>query len=93
VPEDLAFLSSALRFSSPFETGHVADQETRTLASAAHPALDAPPAGPPGNEVDERARVLHALEQSGWTQAKAARLLGMTVRQLNYRIRKHGIDL
>ncbi len=93
VPEDLAFLSSALRFSSPFETGHVADQETRTLASAAHPALDVPPAGPPGNEVDERDRVLHALEQSGWTQAKAARLLGMTVRQLNYRIRKHGIDL
>jgi Nif-specific regulatory protein len=37
--------------------------------------------------------VLAALERSGWVQAKAARLLGMTVRQLGYRVRKYGITL
>jgi Nif-specific regulatory protein len=51
------------------------------------------PAPPPGPEPDERARVLQALERCGWVQAKAARLLGMTVRQLGYRVRKYGITL
>ncbi len=38
------------------------------------------------NEMDERGRVIAALEQAGWVQAKAARLLGMTPRQIAYRI-------
>ena len=37
-------------------------------------------------ELDERERVIAALEQSGWVQAKAARLLNMTPRQIAYRI-------
>ncbi|MBB1486489.1 nif-specific transcriptional activator NifA [Oceanospirillum sp. D5] len=36
--------------------------------------------------VDERERVIAALEQAGWVQAKAARLLNMTPRQIAYRI-------
>jgi Nif-specific regulatory protein len=36
--------------------------------------------------MDDRERVIAALEQSGWVQAKAARLLGMTPRQIAYRI-------
>lgn len=36
--------------------------------------------------LDERERVIAALEQSGWVQAKAARLLDMTPRQIAYRI-------
>ena len=36
--------------------------------------------------MDERERVIAALEQAGWVQAKAARLLGMTPRQIAYRI-------
>lgn len=38
-------------------------------------------------DLDERERVIAALEQAGWVQAKAARLLGMTPRQIGYRIR------
>ncbi|MFO0583857.1 MAG: sigma 54-interacting transcriptional regulator [Anaeromyxobacter sp.] len=41
----------------------------------------------------ERAEVVRALERAGWVQAKAARLLGMTVRQLRYRVLKYGIVL
>jgi Nif-specific regulatory protein len=37
-------------------------------------------------ELDERERVIAALEEAGWVQAKAARLLGMTPRQIAYRI-------
>ncbi|MFP4244224.1 MAG: nif-specific transcriptional activator NifA [Ectothiorhodospira sp.] len=36
--------------------------------------------------LDERERVIAALERAGWVQAKAARLLGMTPRQIAYRI-------
>jgi Nif-specific regulatory protein len=46
-----------------------------------------------GATEDERERVRSALERCGYVQAKAARLLGMTVRQLAYRVRKYGIEL
>ncbi len=36
--------------------------------------------------LDEREKVIAALEQAGWVQAKAARLLDMTPRQIAYRI-------
>lgn len=35
----------------------------------------------------ERDKIIEALRKCGWVQAKAARLLGVTVRQLNYRIK------
>jgi Nif-specific regulatory protein len=41
----------------------------------------------------ERERVLDALERAGHVQARAARLLGMTVRQLRYRVAKFGIQV
>ena len=55
--------------------------------------LDIAPAAPVRTNVDldnpdldEREKVIAALEQSGWVQAKAARLLNMTPRQIAYRI-------
>ena len=44
-------------------------------------------------ELDERERVIAALEQAGWVQAKAARLLGMTPRQIAYRIQTLNITV
>ncbi|EIJ41249.1 Nif-specific regulatory protein [Beggiatoa alba B18LD] len=43
--------------------------------------------------IDERERVIAALEQAGWVQAKAARLLNMTPRQIAYRIQTLNIKL
>ena len=43
--------------------------------------------------LDERERVIAALEEAGWVQAKAARLLGMTPRQIAYRIQTLNIKL
>jgi Nif-specific regulatory protein len=45
------------------------------------------------DELTDREKVLRALEETGWVQAKAARLLGMTVRQINYRIKKYNISV
>lgn len=44
-------------------------------------------------ELDERQRVIAALEKTGWVQAKAARLLGMTPRQIAYRIQIMDINM
>ncbi len=44
-------------------------------------------------ELDERERVIAALEQAGWVQAKAARLLSLTPRQIAYRIQTHKIKV
>jgi Nif-specific regulatory protein len=43
--------------------------------------------------LPDRDRLINALEQSGWVQAKAARLLDLTPRQIGYAIRKHGIEV
>ena len=45
------------------------------------------------DSADERERVIAALERSGWVQAKAARLLGMTPRQIAYRIQIMNIQV
>jgi len=45
----------------------------------------------PGNT--DRASLIAAMEKSGWVQAKAARLLGLTPRQIGYAMRKHGIPI
>ncbi|WP_221797244.1 nif-specific transcriptional activator NifA [Oceanobacter mangrovi] len=44
-------------------------------------------------DMDERERLIAALEQTGWVQAKAARLLGMTPRQIAYRIQTMKINV
>jgi Nif-specific regulatory protein len=44
-------------------------------------------------DLDERERVIAALEEAGWVQAKAARLLNMTPRQIAYRIQTLNIQV
>ncbi|MEM5345614.1 nif-specific transcriptional activator NifA [Paraburkholderia azotifigens] len=41
----------------------------------------------------EREQLVWAMERCGWVQAKAARLLAITPRQIGYALRKHGIKL
>ncbi len=73
------------------------------------PAIDSPPPGssdddpgPDWGKVDgledldalpQRERLIRVMERAGWVQAKAARLLGMTPRQLGYALRKHNIEI
>ena len=41
----------------------------------------------------DRESLVDAMETAGWVQAKAARILGLTPRQVGYALRKHGIAL
>ena len=44
-----------------------------------------------GIEDIERSSILDALEKTGWIQAKAARMIGLTPRQIGYKIKKYGL--
>lgn len=46
-----------------------------------------------GGHGTERERLIEAMEKAGWVQAKAARILGLTPRQIGYALRKHGIEI
>jgi Nif-specific regulatory protein len=41
----------------------------------------------------QKHKLIEALEKCGWVQAKAARLLGITPRQMGYAISKYGINM
>jgi two-component system response regulator PilR (NtrC family) len=43
-------------------------------------------------ETDEQRDVLAALQQTRWNRSEAARQLGMTLRQLRYRLQKWGVE-
>ena len=51
-----------------------------------------PPATPRGG-LDDRGRLVQAMESAGWVQAKAARLLGISARQIGYALRKYDIQI
>ena len=62
--------------------------------TAAHvcPAPGACPV-PGADNRSERERLIEAMETAGWVQAKAARIMGLTPRQIGYALRKHDIDI
>ena len=70
-----------------------------TTPESAPPAIDnheedhASPLQPDDPPAGERDRLIWALEQCGWVQAKAARLLNITARQMGYALKKHDIKI
>jgi len=52
---------------------------------------EGPPLGGSLQDIDRR-RLQDALERVGWVQARAARALGLTPRQVAYKMRKYGIS-
>jgi len=52
----------------------------------------APPADP-DVPLSERDELIQAMEKCGWVQAKAARLLNLTPRQMGYALKKYDIPL
>jgi Nif-specific regulatory protein len=71
------------------------EDEAVTLIGPTHAAPrkgSATEATPPEG-ADERQRLIWAMEQCGWVQAKAARLLRLTPRQLGYALLKNRIEV
>ncbi len=56
-------------------------------------AAEAPVPHDEAEPLAERERLMWAMEKSGWVQAKAARLLDLTPRQMGYALRKYNIDI
>jgi Nif-specific regulatory protein len=48
---------------------------------------------PGADNRGERERLIEAMETAGWVQAKAARILGLSPRQIGYALRKHDVDI
>jgi len=59
----------------------------------AHFAVAPAGADPERKPEGERERLVWAMERSGWVQAKAARLLNISARQMGYALQKHRIEI
>jgi Nif-specific regulatory protein len=72
------------------------------VSNGAAPIVHGPGEACPGAEnctiIDKDPRtdyekLVDAMERAGWVKAKAARLLGLTPRQIGYALQKHGIEV
>jgi len=84
-------------YSAPAERATVASRNSEPIAAA--PSSDTDAVTPTGNSsreddsANERQRLVDAMERCGWVQAKAARILRLTPRQMGYSLRKHHIAI
>lgn len=85
-------LTQALHVPDPVPMAIVPVESIRNLAASPKTAAPQPAEQPP-HEASERERLIQAMEQCGWVQAKAARLLNLTPRQMGYALQKHGIEI
>ena len=86
MPRDVAPPVPVQPADAPVPPSPVAESEDDRPARAEPAADDGKPEG-------ERERLIWAMERCGWVQAKAARLLKITPRQMGYALRRHGIEV
>jgi Nif-specific regulatory protein len=65
-------------------------ESASAVAAGGIAVVEAPPVTAPASE---RERLVWAMEQCGWVQAKAARMLNLTPRQMGYALQKHQIEI
>lgn len=90
-PGNVRELENCLERSAVMSESGLIDRDVILFNHRDNPPKAQPISGPAedgwlDNSLDERQRLIAALEKAGWVQAKAARLLGMTPRQVAYRI-------
>jgi Nif-specific regulatory protein len=74
---------------TPVPTARVEVRATPPTPEPAEPVL--PPVAAGGKS--ERERLVEAMEAAGWVQARAARMLGLTPRQIGYALKKHDVPM
>jgi Nif-specific regulatory protein len=77
----------------PSLQGYFADMRQVTGSEPARTGKERAERQPLGESLQEleRRRLREALERTGWVQARAARVLGISPRQVAYKMRKYGI--
>ncbi len=84
---------------TPLPEGQPAPADSDAVASAtvnepAPESLSHPASAPTSRgQMPDRERFIEAMEKSGWVQAKAGRILGLTPRQIGYALKKYGIEV
>jgi Nif-specific regulatory protein len=91
-------MPAVARAATPDEDIDTAPRAASGCACAAGGATgitSCPPSGgcPSAGGRSERDRLVDAMEKCGWVQAKAARLMNLTARQIGYALKKHGIEV
>ncbi|WBK02370.1 sigma 54-interacting transcriptional regulator (plasmid) [Methylocystis parvus OBBP] len=89
-----AFPSAAPGAPSPSASIELWSGATASQSSTSAPRLDVADSAP--EETDERSdreKLIDAMVEAGWVQARAGRLLGLTPRQIRYALLKHNIPL
>ena len=51
------------------------------------------PGYPPVRRMIDKDKLIEGMEKAAWVQAKAARLLGLSLRQVNYALKKYNIEV
>jgi two-component system, NtrC family, response regulator PilR len=86
--ENMLERACALCEGEEIQSGDVAvDAKPATLSHAA--SVEAASAA---DEAEERVVILRTLDETRWNRSEAARRLGMTLRQLRYRLQKWGME-
>jgi Nif-specific regulatory protein len=77
----------------PVPSGPLSPPPQPSAQPPAAASSEAAPSETSGEDASERDRLVQAMEKCGWVQAKAARLLGLTPRQIGYALKKHNIEV
>jgi len=88
-PEMTNPLSQETVHDGPIRKSHAEHDHTVGTAAGHSPSS---PRSPHSLEELERAEIEAALIRNGWVQARAARELGLTLRQIGYRIKKFNLQ-
>ena len=88
---DLPIIAPAADRSVPAQRNHDPQRSPSSNGFAPPPQEASDPGGDTSSA--ERERLVEAMEKAGWVQAKAARILGLTPRQMGYALRKHNISI
>lgn len=88
--ERLVIMSDIDRISLEFLKSYLAPGQVSAVQEVVH-FVEEPPRFASLKEF-ERNEVVAALERSGWIQYKAAEALGLSARQMGYRVKKYGLE-
>jgi len=88
--ERLVIMSEEDRVSLEFLKSYLAPGQSATVQEAI-PMSESAPRHTSLKEF-ERNEVMAALERNGWVQYKAAEALGLSARQMGYRVKKYGLE-